>query len=189
MILCREVIGQFHCKLLLSSKIAKAEAVVVEPVKRKTSEFIWFKLTANRNFIGENFFSLNAALPYDSFRSMANNWHQYCKLIFYLHPFCTQRLDSLPSKSINFYVFFIYLVGVLLSHWHNATVTTSCFLRTGGNWWLVGFIFGNLGWKNTRPLRACDCASTRRRFRIVHTTEYRPVQDRAWTLSQIMYFW
>ena len=118
MILCREVIGQFHCKLLLSSKIAKAEAVVVEPVKRKTSEFIWFKLTANRNFIGENFFSLNAALPYDSFRSMANNWHQYCELIFYLHPFCTQRLDSLPSKSINFYVFFIYLVGVLLSHWH-----------------------------------------------------------------------
>ena len=118
MILCREVIGQFHCKLLLSSKIAKAEAVVVEPVKRKTSEFIWFKLTANRNFIGENFFGLNAALPYDPFRSMANNWHQYCKLIFYLHPFCTQRLDSLPSKSINFYVFFIYLVGVLLSHWH-----------------------------------------------------------------------
>ena len=118
MILCREVIGQFHCKLLPSSKIAKAEAVVVEPVKRKTSEFIWFKLTANRNFIGENFFGLNAALPYDPFRSMANNWHQYCKLIFYLHPFCTQRLDSLPSKSINFYVFFIYLVGVLLSHWH-----------------------------------------------------------------------
>ena len=118
MILCREVIRQFHYKLLLSSKIAKAEAVVVEPVKRKTSEFIWFKLTANRNFIGENFFGLNAALPYDPFRSMANNWHQYCKLIFYLHPFCTQRLDSLPSKSINFYVFFIYLVGVLLSHWH-----------------------------------------------------------------------
>ena len=118
MILCREVIGQFHCKLLLSSKIAKAEAVVVEPVKRKTSEFIWFKLTANRNFIGENFFGLNAALPYDPFRSMANNWHQYCKLIFHLHPFCTQRLDSQPSKSINFDVFFIYLVGVLLSHWH-----------------------------------------------------------------------
>ena len=118
MILCREVIRQFHYKLLLSSKIAKAEAVVVEPVKRKTSEFIWFKLTANRNFIRENFFGLNAALPYDPFRSMANNWHQYCKLIFYLHPFCTQRLDSLPSKSINFYVFFIYLVGVLLSHWH-----------------------------------------------------------------------
>ena len=118
MILCREVIRQFHYKLLLSSKIAKAEAVVVEPVKWKTSEIIWFKLTSNRNFNGENFFSLSAALPYDPFRSMAKNWHQYCKLIFHLHPFCTQRLNSLPSKSINFYVFFIYLVGALLSHWH-----------------------------------------------------------------------
>ena len=35
-----KVIGQFHCKLLLSTEIVKAEAVVVEPVKRKTSEFI-----------------------------------------------------------------------------------------------------------------------------------------------------
>ena len=39
-ILCREVIGRSHCKLLLSSKIAKTEAVVVELVKRKASEFI-----------------------------------------------------------------------------------------------------------------------------------------------------
>ena len=47
-----DVIGQFHCKLLLSSEIVKAEAVVVEPVKRKTSEFIviWFKLISNRDF-------------------------------------------------------------------------------------------------------------------------------------------
>ena len=74
-ILCREVIGRSHCKLLLSSKIAKTEAVVVEPVKRKASEFIWFKLTSDRDFNGETFFSLSAALPYDPFRSMANNWH------------------------------------------------------------------------------------------------------------------
>ena len=40
MIFRREVIGQFHCKLLLTSEIAKAEAIVVEPVKRKTSEVI-----------------------------------------------------------------------------------------------------------------------------------------------------
>ena len=40
MIFRREVIGQFHCKLLLSPVSAKAEAVVVEPVKRKTSDFI-----------------------------------------------------------------------------------------------------------------------------------------------------
>ena len=40
MIFPREVVGQFHGKLLLSSEIAKAEAFVVEPVKRKTSEFI-----------------------------------------------------------------------------------------------------------------------------------------------------
>ena len=52
MIFRLEVIGQFHCKLLLSSEIVKAEAVVVEPVKQKTSEFIviWFKLISNRDF-------------------------------------------------------------------------------------------------------------------------------------------
>ena len=41
MIFRREVVGQFQRKLLLSLEIAKAdrEAIVVEPVKRKTSEF------------------------------------------------------------------------------------------------------------------------------------------------------
>ena len=40
-----------------------SKAVVAEPVKRKTSEFIWFKFwfTSNRDFNGENFFSLSAA--------------------------------------------------------------------------------------------------------------------------------
>ena len=37
-----------------------SKAVLAEPVKRK-SEFIWFKLTSNRDFNGENFFSLSAA--------------------------------------------------------------------------------------------------------------------------------
>ena len=73
MILCRKIIGQFHGKLLLSSKIAKIEAVAVEPVKRQTSEFIWFKLTSNRDFNGEIFFTLSTALSHDPFRSMANN--------------------------------------------------------------------------------------------------------------------
>ena len=71
--------------MLLSSKIAKAEAVVVEPVKRKMSEFVRFKLTSDGDFNRENFFSVSAALPYDPFRSMANNWHQYFKLIFRMH--------------------------------------------------------------------------------------------------------
>ena len=31
MIFRQEVIGQFHCKLLLSSESAKAEAIVVDP--------------------------------------------------------------------------------------------------------------------------------------------------------------
>ena len=44
MIFRREVIGQFHSKLLLSSEIAKAKAIVVEPVKWKASEFIDIKL-------------------------------------------------------------------------------------------------------------------------------------------------
>ena len=55
--------------MLLSSKITKVEAVVVEPVKWKTSEVIWFKLTSNRDFNGENFFSLSAVLPFDPFCS------------------------------------------------------------------------------------------------------------------------
>ena len=52
MIFRLKVIGLFHCKLLLSSEIVKVEAVVVEPVKRKTSEFkvIRFKLISNRDF-------------------------------------------------------------------------------------------------------------------------------------------
>ena len=50
MIFRREVIGQFHCKLLLSSEIAKAKAIVIEPVKWKTSEFIDIKLVSNRDF-------------------------------------------------------------------------------------------------------------------------------------------
>ena len=41
MIFRREVIGQFYCKLLLSSESTlRTEAIVVEPVERKTSEFI-----------------------------------------------------------------------------------------------------------------------------------------------------
>ena len=52
MIFRREVIGQFYCKLLLSSESTlRTEAIVVEPVERKTSEFIviWFKLILNRD--------------------------------------------------------------------------------------------------------------------------------------------
>ena len=54
------------------------KAVVVEPVKRKTSEFIWFKLTSNSDFNGENFFSLSEAFPCGLFRSTTKNWHRYC---------------------------------------------------------------------------------------------------------------
>ena len=58
MIFRQEVIEQFHCKLLPSLEIAKAEAIVVEPIKRKTSEFIviWFKLFSNRYFTKEKLF-------------------------------------------------------------------------------------------------------------------------------------
>ena len=58
MIFRQEVIEQFHCKLLPSLKIAKAEAIVVEPIKRKTSDIIviWFKLISNRDFTKEKLF-------------------------------------------------------------------------------------------------------------------------------------
>ena len=68
--------GKLRCKLRLSSEIAKAETIVFDSaVKRKTSEFIVirFKLISNRAFNRETFFSLNVALPYDPYRSMANN--------------------------------------------------------------------------------------------------------------------
>ena len=76
MIFRQEVVGQFQRKLLLSLEIAKAdrEAIVVEPVKRKTSEFtvIWFKLIPNLDFNRKNFFRLNTAFPHGPFRSKAN---------------------------------------------------------------------------------------------------------------------
>ena len=58
MIFRREVTEQFHYKLLPFLEIAKAEAIVVQPVKRKTSEFIvvWFKLISNRDFTKEKLF-------------------------------------------------------------------------------------------------------------------------------------
>ena len=52
----REVIRQFHWKLLFSSETAKPEAIVVEaPFKRKTIEVIviWYKLISNMDFIRE----------------------------------------------------------------------------------------------------------------------------------------
>ena len=153
MILCREVIGQFLCKLLLSSKIAKAEALVVEPVKQKTSEFIWFNLTSNRDFNGENFFSLSAALPYDPFRSMANNWHQYGKLRFVFHTvlgFATIWFNT-------FFCFFIDLVGVLLSHWHCHCCYFS-FLEGRGELIARGIYFRRLRWEEyTAPSSLCLC--------------------------------
>ena len=76
----REVIDQFHCKLLFFSEISKVEAIVVETVKRKTNELIviWFKTHSQIGILIEkNFLSLGAALSFDPFRSMANKWHQY----------------------------------------------------------------------------------------------------------------
>ena len=48
----REVIEQFHYKLLLCPKSAKAKAIVVEPVKQKTSEsiVIWLQLISTGDF-------------------------------------------------------------------------------------------------------------------------------------------
>ena len=57
--------------------------------------------------IDKNSFSLSAALPYDPFRSIVNNWHECWKInIWYASTF-EHHLDSLPSNSIIFV--FIYL--------------------------------------------------------------------------------
>ena len=84
------------------------KAVVVEPVKRKTSEFIWFKLTSNRDFNGENFFSLSEAFPYGLFRSTTKLTSLLLINIWFASTF-TQHLDSPPSNSINFFSLFISL--------------------------------------------------------------------------------
>ena len=140
MILCREVIGQFHCMLLLSSKTAKTEAVVVKPVKRKTSEFIWFKLTSTRDFNRENFSSLSAALPYDPFRSMANNWQQYCKLTIRMHRLSHRAWIRCHLILLKFFVS-LFISVQCCYHIDIATVANFSFLKAGGNWWLVGCIF------------------------------------------------
>ena len=64
MIFRREVIGQFYCKLLLSSDIAKAKIIVVEPVKQEKSEFtvIWFKLISDRDFETEKLLDLKCTI-------------------------------------------------------------------------------------------------------------------------------
>ena len=49
----REVIGQFHCKLLLSSEIAKEEVIVVEPIKREIVSLYRFESISNKGFNGE----------------------------------------------------------------------------------------------------------------------------------------
>ena len=52
----------------------------------------------------------------------------------------------------------------------------------------MGWIFGNLGLENTRPLRPCVYASIRQRFRTVQVTGYRSAQERAENLLKLMCF-
>ena len=113
MILCREVIGQFrscdwrgyfNLKILRLEK-CKSCSFPQRLQRRKLSSSSrsngkWASLsdsskTSNRDFNRENFLSVTAALPYDPFPSMANNWHQHFKLIFRMH-----RLSNGPFRLV-----------------------------------------------------------------------------------------
>ena len=91
----REVIEQFHYKLLLCPKSAKAKAIVVEPVKQKTSEsiVIWLQLISTRDFNREKLLHIKCSIAIwpISPNGLMN--------ILYVSTF-TQHLDSLPSHSI-----------------------------------------------------------------------------------------
>ena len=93
----REVIGQFYCKLLLFSDIAKAGPIVVEPFKWKTSEFtvIWFRSISNKAFNREKPLSFECSIatwPISPTSVLQRN-------ISYALTF-TRHLDSLLSNSI-----------------------------------------------------------------------------------------
>ena len=83
---------------------------------------------------------LSLSLSYGLFRSIANNWHQYCKRIFRTHRL-SHSTTMLPSNS------FASLFISLQCCYHNDifTVATFSFLRAAENWWHVGWIFGNQG--------------------------------------------
>ena len=73
MIICREVIGQFHCELLLSSESAKGRGYRRRAGQTENQLFYSNLIQVNlkRVFNKENVFSLSAALPSDPFRPMA----------------------------------------------------------------------------------------------------------------------
>ena len=88
--------------------------------------FLW------KILIKENFLSLSAAPPYDSFRLFSNNWHQCCKWICCMHRSTfTQHLDSLPSNSM------IFVFYSLQCCYYNG-LTTFSFLKAergiDGSW-------------------------------------------------------
>ena len=102
----------------------------------KTSKFfvIWIKLTSNRDFSGEKLLDFKSSIAIWSIPLKGNNRHQYYNGIF--------RTHSLPSNSINLCFFIISLQCC----YHNdiVSVATFSFLRAWRDWWLVGWIFGNL---------------------------------------------
>ena len=120
---------------------------------------------------------------------MANNWHQYRKWIFRMNRVLHSTWIGYHLIQYNLF-FFIYLVAVLLSKWHCCAVATFSFLRGGGNWWLVGWIFWRpQNWHKQKlegpqgPTSFCLCQF---QFRTVHATENRSAQERTWTLLQMM---
>ena len=98
----------------------------------------------------ENFLSLSAALPYDPFRLLANNWHQCCNWICRMHRSTfTQHLDSLPSNSI------IFVFYSLQCCYYNG-LTTFSFLKAERGLMARGMNFEKprLG-QNTCPSSLC----------------------------------
>ena len=95
-----------------------------------------------------------------------DNWYHYCEWLFRMH-----RLSH--GTWIHCHICVSSFISSQCSY-HNdiATVATFSFMRAGGSWWLVGWIFGILGYDNTQPFRACVYAGIRQRCRTFHATGY-----------------
>ena len=159
----------------------KVEAIVVKPFKWKQVSLY----SSIRVLIEKDLFSLSATLPRDPFHSLANNRHQCCKWIFRIYRL--SHSTRIHYYQIQYLCFTIRRVAVLLSRWH-CYFCYFKFLEGRGELMALGWIFGNPGWENKRPLRVCVSASIHQRFRTVQATGYRSAQQRAWLLIQMMYF-
>ena len=60
------------------------------------------------------------------------------------------------------------------------------YVRAVGYRWLAKWLFGCMGWENTRPLPACLSHDLRNRYGSTHVQGYESGQERANTAQQTL---